>query len=160
MHRRRLFALVMAVQAAMAISALPAHAGVVVTKSLVSAVGTVENPCAGEDVLLSGDLQAVFVTSIEDSGDILVRYSFQAAGVKGIGATTGLPYLLVGEGHGTSSGRQLQRAVTESDFAALALTPAEVHRARATASFSFAVQLSGEIGQVSLDSVFIDKIDC
>jgi len=108
MHRRRLLALVMAVQAAMAISALPAHAGVVVTKSLVSAVGSVEIPWAGEDVLLSGDLQAVFVTSIEDSGDILVRYSFQAAAVKGVGATTGLPYLLVGEGHGTSSGRHGQ----------------------------------------------------
>jgi len=160
MHRRRLFALVVAVQAAMAISAPPAHAGVVVTKSHVPAVGTVENPCAGEDVLLSGDLEAVFVTSIEDSGDILVRYSFQAAGVKGIGATTGLPYLLVGEGHGTSSGHQLQRAVTASDYAMIAPAVPGIHRARATASVSFAVQLSGEISDVSLDSVFIDKIDC
>jgi len=160
MHRRRPFALVFAVVAAVVTSASPAHATVVVTKTHVSVVATVENPCAGEDILLVGDLEAAFVTSIEEADDILVRYSFQAANVKGIGATTGLSYLLVGEGHGTSSGHHGQRAVTASDFAMITLALPEVHRARATASVSFTVQLGGEIGQISVGSVFIDKIDC
>jgi hypothetical protein len=158
MLRLRLASVVVAA-AAILFSASPANAEVVVTQTGVSITQTVKHPCTGEDVLLSGDLKAEFVTSLSPSGEILVRYSLQAAGLTGSG-TAGTPYVLVGEGHGVSSGQRRDRTVTASDFAAVATAFADVHRARATASVSFAIQLSGEVTDVSVDSIFIDQIDC
>jgi hypothetical protein len=162
MLRRRSVTLLLTASSIAVVSAPADAAEVIVTKLSVPVTTSVDDPCTGEDVALSGDFEAEFVTSVEEEGDLLVRYAFQAGGVKGVGETTGLRYELVGEGHGTSASHHLQRAVTVSDFAMIARPTAgvQIGRARATARFGFTIGLSGQIEQLSMDSLFIDKIDC
>jgi hypothetical protein len=160
--RRRLVALVVIASTATLLPALPAEALVITTKAFVPVETSVDDPCTGELVQLSGEIRAVFLTSTEESGDLVVRYAFEAPGVHGEGETTGLDYLLLGEIHGISVGQHRDRAVTAADFEMLAQPSpgVEVSRASVTASFGFTIGFSGGIEQVSMNSLVVDKLDC
>lgn len=132
------------------------------TKTVVPVSKSVQDPCAGKGVLLSENLEAHFLSSFEESGDIVVRHAIQAAGVQGIGASSGASYLVVGQGHGTSLDRHGQRLVTAADFALIALaTPGvEVHRVSVSTTLALTVQVDGTVLDSLVDSIVIDQGDC
>jgi hypothetical protein len=160
--RRGRGALFVSMGVAVLLTARPADAAPVVTKVLVPVTKATHDPCTGEGVLLMGNFEAEFLASTGGSGDIVVRFAFQAAGVEGVGVSSGVHYLLVGQGHGTSIGGHGERLVTAADFTSIAFAEpgVDVHRAQVSTTLGFTVQVDGAIVDVSVDSVVIDQSDC
>lgn len=66
-------------------------------------------PCAargaGENVYISGPLNIVFVTTVDDQGHFQTRYEIQPKGISGLGESTGVTYRGTGVTEGTFNGK-------------------------------------------------------
>lgn len=82
--------------AALTLFALPAN-GAVQTNVSVPVSITVDIPCAGETVELSGKLHVLFLLTADAAGGLLLKAHFQPQGVSGFGLTTGVKYQATGE---------------------------------------------------------------
>ncbi len=71
--------------------AVPARAAVQTNVSVPIALA-VDIPCAGETVILSGNLHVLFLLTADNAGGFLLKAHFQPQGISGVGMTTGAKY--------------------------------------------------------------------
>jgi hypothetical protein len=98
---------------------------------------------AGEDLLLSGNLNVVMHTTIGPNGGITSTYHFNPQGVVGVGLTTGDIYRGTGVSQGVYTG-QVGETVTEIENFRL-IGPGPGNNLLVHETFHFTVNANGEL---------------